>query len=88
MIIHEQLSLFQDEFKSDSMSPEKTLEKGDLILVSEDLMDSFGIMEVPYLGCNFEDLYPKVMRLLPHEIYTFDNFDIEIAVKCELVCAS
>lgn len=87
MITYEQLSLFQDEFKSDSLSQEKTFEKGDLALVSESLMDSFGIMDVPYIGCNFEDIYPKAMTLLPHDIYTFDNFDTELAIKCELVCA-
>lgn len=88
MIMHEQLSLFQDEFKSDSLSQDKNLEKGNPVLVSENLMDSFGIMDVPYLGCNFKDLYPKVMYFLPHEIYTFDNFNIEISIKCELVCAA
>ena len=57
-------------------------------LVSEYLKDAFNILDVPYLGCDFEFVYPKVSSLIPREKVTFNDFNVETAIRCELMCAA
>ena len=85
---NKQMSLFSDEFTSSSIVNTKSLEKEDSTLVSENIKDAFNTMDVPYIGCDYEASYPKIAALLPKETYTFNEFNTETAIRCEIICAA
>lgn len=56
--------------------------------VSESLKDCFETYDIPFIGCDFNEVYPEVLSVIPQEIYTFDHFDLDTAIMCEVVCAT
>ena len=87
--LYNQLSLFPTESVPLLLSNNnKSHNKGDDVWVSENLKDSFNVMSIPYLGCDYEQLYPQIVSIIPNEKYLFDDFDTETAIRCELVCAA
>lgn len=56
--------------------------------ISERITDEFDIMQIPFIGCNFNVLYHQIVEILPSEKITFNEFGLEKNIACELICAS
>lgn len=57
-------------------------------LISERLFEEFSILQIPFLGCNFENIYPKVSSIMPADSIDFYQFGLETSIACELICAA
>lgn len=55
--------------------------------ISERLKNEFDIMALPFLGCNFDSIYPKLAEIIPREQIVFDSFGQNILIMSEIVCA-
>lgn len=55
--------------------------------ISERLKKEFDIMEVPFLGCDFENIYPKLAEIMPQEHVFFDFWGTDVLIMSEIVCA-
>lgn len=56
--------------------------------ISENLTREFETLDLPFLGCDFDTVYPSIQSLLPKESITFDGFGDSVAIMCEIICAS
>lgn len=56
--------------------------------ISERLKNEFDIMALPFLGCDFDYIYPRIAEIIPREQVTFDSFGQNVLVMSELVCTS
>lgn len=56
--------------------------------ISERLKNEFDIMVLPFLGCDFDYIYPRIAKIIPKEQVTFDYWGQDILVMSEIVCAS
>lgn len=55
--------------------------------ISERLKNEFDIMALPFWGCNFDSIYPKLAEIIPREQIVFDSFGQNILIMSEIVCA-
>lgn len=62
--------------------------KKSLSPISERLIDEFAIMQIPFLGCDFDLTYSKIVDILPKEDVNFFEFGLETNIACELICAA
>ena len=87
---NKQLDLFgQKEITASQLSEQLSTDtKGVLGLVSEGLKESFETYDIPFLGCDFNAVYPAVLAVIPQEQITFEEFDSNTAVMCEIICAT
>lgn len=87
---NKQLDLFgQKEITASQLSEQLSTDtKGVLGLVSEGLKESFETYDIPFLGCDFNAVYPAVLAVIPQEQITFDEFDSNTAIMCEIICAA
>ena len=87
---NKQLDLFgQKEITASQLSEQLSTDtKGVLGLVSEGLKESFETYDIPFLGCDFNAVYPAVLAVIPQEQITFEEFDSNTAVMCEIICAA
>lgn len=86
---YEQLKLFpfkestNNDKKSESIPPNTYN-----INISGKIADEFEILSLPFLGCDFDVVYPMIKELLPNETVTFEEFGVEQAILCEIICAA
>lgn len=84
---YEQLSFF-----SELGIVEKTDLKKKLVnepaKVSEKTLGGFSIVSIPFLGCDFEFVYPILADILPKEKIVFTEFPLNVAIVCEMICAA
>ena len=57
-------------------------------LVSAAIKESLEIYDIPFLGCDFSDVYPSVLSVIPKENVIFDMFGEETAIMCEVICCA
>lgn len=87
---NKQLDLFgQKEITTSQLSEQSTNDmKGVLAIVSEGLRESFETYDIPFLGCDFCEVYPAVLAIIPQEQITFEEFESNTAIMCEIICAA
>lgn len=86
---YEQLKLFPFEESHDKEKIKQySQENEEYPNISEKIASEFGIQELPFLGCDFDVVYPMIEEVLPKEIVTFNEFGIESAIMCEVICAA
>lgn len=56
--------------------------------ISENMTREFEPIDLPFFGCDFDTVYPKIQALLPKELITFNIFGENNAIMCEIICAS
>lgn len=84
----EQLSLFEGvvPIQHDIKEHEKT--NKEVVGISERILDAFAVSEVPFIGCDFDWVYPQLASIIPTESITFDCWDLNTAIACEMICAA
>lgn len=82
---NEQYTIFGKIDKPDSNKVKNTPKEYSRI--SEGVMNSFNISSIPFLGCDFELIYPLIARLVPPEKISFTSFPIATSITCEIICA-
>ena len=87
-ISFKQLSFFSEEI--DQCTETQSSETANIVTdaVSVRLLDAFDVSEIPFLGCDFETLYPNLKNIVPSETILFDYADINMLIACETVCAA
>ena len=86
---YEQLKLFPFEEKLEKDGTNECLKKKENSAnISEKIASEFATQSLPFLGCDFDKIYPMIRDLLPKESITFENFGIEQAITCEIICAA
>jgi hypothetical protein len=84
---YEQLSLFL----SNERERQKILGKAEIldsVPISEKVLNGFSIMSIPFIGCDFDSVYPFLAKIIPRERTAFDCFPLQTAIIAEMVCAS
>ena len=56
-------------------------------LISNNTRDSFDVFDVPFFGCDFREVYPSILPLIPPESVSFAEFGLDNEIMCEMVCA-
>jgi hypothetical protein len=84
---YEQLSLLP-VLKNEKDIELKKKENKDISRVSEKILDGFSASSIPFIGCDFDSIYPILARIIPGEQISFTNFPLNTAVVCEMVCAA
>jgi hypothetical protein len=44
-------------------------------------------LSIPFLGCDFEVVYPILSNLIPSELISYRNWNIDVFTMAEIVCA-
>lgn len=87
-----QLSFFpiaEDEGNSDKKDTSSSQNSGEKNQnISERLKNEFDITTLPFLGCDFDHIYPRIAEIMPGEQVTFDSFGQNGLVMAEIVCVS
>lgn len=81
----EQLSMFREptqEVKEEKKAKSKAPD------ISARITDEFEIVQVPFLECNYEKIYPLLNELVPKEDILFNEWGLEYIIACETVCAA
>lgn len=86
---YEQLKLFtfEESLKNDK-ADECSQKNAHSTNVSEKIAGEFAIQSLPFLGCDFDKIYPIIKEVLPKESITFEEFGMEQAIMCEIICAA
>lgn len=84
---HKQMSLFS-ESESECIHTRKSDKENDSPTISSRILESFSVADIPFLECDFETLYPHIASILPKESILFDNFELEVSIACETICAA
>ena len=53
-----------------------------------DLKAEFSIMDIPFIGCDFDIIYPSILSIAPQESVTFSDLGMDCAIMCEVICSS
>lgn len=53
-----------------------------------DLQYDFDIVDIPFIGCDFDTIYPSIYSIIPQETVAFSDLGIDYAIMCEIVCSS
>jgi len=85
-IFFEQLTLFSNE--ADENFDGGVSKKTSVATVSTRLLDAFDVSSIPFLGCDFERVYPELRKNIPSEAIAFDYSDINTVIACESVCSA
>ena len=56
--------------------------------ISDDIISSFSIIELPFLGCDYDSVYPEIAKVLPSDSVTYSDFSLSQAITCEVICAA
>lgn len=56
--------------------------------VSEDIYNSFSIIELPFLGCDYDLVYPEIAKILPTDHVSYGDFALDQTIICEVICAA
>lgn len=85
-ISFEQLTLFPD--KTEENIESDVYKKASAAAVSVRLLDAFDVASIPFLGCDFDRVYPELKKNIPGEAIIFDCSDINTIIACESVCSA
>lgn len=55
--------------------------------ISERLINEFDVMIFPFIGCDFETVYPQIASIIPKENVDFSEYSIEIVTMAEIISA-
>lgn len=89
MIQYEQLKLFPfEENLEKTKTRHNSCANEHTTNISEKTINEFAIQYLPFIGCDFDIVYPKIRDVLPIESITFVKFGIENAIMCEIICAA
>lgn len=90
----EQLSMFHDGDKESIEISDDTKQNMDIskaseetTRVSENTLNAFSIKPIYFFGNDYDTVYPQIAEILPKEKTIYTSFPIEIAIRCEIVCA-
>lgn len=53
-----------------------------------DLKAEFSIMDIPFLGCDFDTIYPSILSIVPQESVSFSELGMDSAIMSEIICSS
>lgn len=81
-----QLTLFPNE--PDESTSAETAKKADTASVSARMLDAFDVSTIPFLGCDFDQVYPELAKNIPGEIVRFRFEDINTIIACETICSA
>ena len=56
--------------------------------ISKQISEAFDIYNIPFLGCDFNKVYPNVADILPKEVVNFSELSFENCIACEVICAA
>lgn len=89
-MIYEQLSIFPMRNISTTKSElENNRENEKTISIeSEKILESFEAVSVPFLGCDYQFVYPRLASIVPKESISFRELGRRNAIVCEIICAS
>lgn len=87
MSLYEQISLFPIE-ENPKEKYEKRLCTTQIAHISEKTFHGFNISAIPFIGCNFDCVYPTLAEIIPKEKVSFCTFPFHIAIICEIICAA
>ena len=89
-ITWEQLSLFPDELpiNQHSQDRKRLYFASAPSAVSERLLESFHVSDIHFFGCDFDDIYPKLNKIIPGDTVLFAYTDINTFIASEMVCAA
>lgn len=82
---YEQLTLFP--FEENEKSKELLKQEKQIVNYSIKMASEFAIQDLPFLGCDFDVVYPKIEQILPKEKVIFEEFGTENAMLCEIISA-
>lgn len=89
---YKQLTLFENEDnKVETETKEQikeAIKEKKISVISERIIDEFGTLQIPFIGCNYDLVYPQIVSILPSEKISFVEFGFEECIACELICAS
>lgn len=80
------MTLFPNEI--DESFKRKASRKTGTVTVSTRLLDAFDVVSIPFLGCDFDKVYPELEKNIPSEEIVFDCSDVNTTIACELVCSA
>lgn len=87
-----QLSLFSHNDANQELdSPLKNQDAERKIMssdISARIINEFEIMQIPFIGCNYDMIYHRINEILPSEEINFNEFGLEKDIACELICAA
>ena len=82
------MSLFEDRPFGKHSAQDCKMESKQENSVSARLLESFAVSEIPFLGCDFDKLYPVLNEIIPNERVEFYYADINTVIACETICAA
>lgn len=85
-ISDEQLTFFPNN-PGESVSTE-AFKKAESASISAKLLDAFDVSNIPFLGCDFDWIYPELEKNIPGEIVKFSFEDINTIIACETICSA
>lgn len=56
--------------------------------ISSKVLGSFTTVEIPFLGCDFDKVYPKLAQIIPKEKVVFTEFSLDKIILCEIISAA
>lgn len=87
--IERQLLLFGKELAPTNVTEEAELGNKDSdALVSSYIKEGFSAYDVPFIGCDFDVVYPLILLVIPQEKVTFLDFDSNTAIICEIISSA
>lgn len=88
MLKYEQLSFFNGEEKAQPKESVSQNSNFSEVQISYKVRNSFSITELPFLGCDFDSIYPALANIIPKEYIVFSDFPLNVAISCEIICAA
>ena len=85
---YEQLSFFNGEEKAQPKESVSQNSNFSEVQISYKVRNSFSITELPFLGCDFDSVYPALANIIPKEYIVFSDFPLNVAISCEIICAA
>jgi hypothetical protein len=87
--IERQLLLFGGESALSRVTEEAEMgNKVSEAFVSSYIKESFSAYNIPFIGCDFDIVYPSILSVVPQEKVTFFDFDLNTAILCEIVSSA
>lgn len=81
---YEQLVLFSSQERREKKNSKK-LAVGQ---ISKKVLEGFTETSIPFIGCDYEKVYPILSTILPKEKIVFSDFPLRIAIICEMLCSA
>lgn len=89
MMQYKQLKPFPFDDEIDSGEANHTSQESVIdVNISERIAKEFAIQDLPFFGCDFDIVYPKIRDILPNETISFEIFGKDSAIMCEIICAA